>query len=253
MQEKTFIIASFIVFMSLLVILLGFITTVLLAYKKKQFAFIREFEKSQLEMQEETLRSISRELHDNVGSQLSLSRLYLTTAALNEDHPATSNISAAAELIEKILDEVRDVSRNLSLDVIRNQGLVEAIRLIVDQLASTGAYRIGFNVLGQYNYMDEQKEVILFRIFQEAINNIIRHAEATSITVIVDCSIAQVFRLCIIDNGKGFEVEQQISDNTGRGGSGLRNMQMRCRVLAANFSIKSISGKGTTIEVQLIT
>ena len=100
-------------------------------------------------------------------------------------------------------------------------GLFEAIKQLLEQLKRTGVYEIEFIVEDQYHSLEEQKEFILFRVLQEAINNIIRHAEAKPITIFLNCSKAPALQLSVRDDGKGFD--QRGSSNTGPRGSGLNN------------------------------
>ena len=117
-------------------------------------------------------------------------------------------------------------------------------------ILKSGVFIPQLNVEGQPVKTNPQKELILFRIFQEVINNIIKHAAAKK----VDIRIAfteELLNITVIDNGKGFDTTPlSISDNPAFG-LGLRNMQNRARLIGADFSITSIPGTGTTINIQL--
>ena len=112
-------------------------------------------------------------------------------------------------------------------------------------LQRTGTIETTFEVQGSPIKMDEQKELILFRMIQEALQNIVKHANATNLQVFVNYE-AQGLILNVLDNGVGFDPNGKISL-----GSGLRNMHNRSRIIGAEFNIQAAMGKGTTICITL--
>src|SRR5258708_15077529 len=134
MQDKEIVISIVIICTLLIIILIGFIAVILLLYQKKQNLFNtkligikanydKELLKTQLEMQEETFQYISREIHDNIGQFISLAKLQLNTLDLKDSRPAAQRIYDAVDLLTRALDELRDLSRRLSSQLIRNGGL----------------------------------------------------------------------------------------------------------------------------------
>ena len=178
MQEKGTLIALFGVCVALLAIMIGFIAFISLLYQKKQHAFLHQLQrvknayereglKSQLEVQEQTLKQISMEIHDNIGQFISLAKLHLNTLELREGTLEAEKVDHAVDLLSKAMDDLRDISKSLSLELIRAGGLVKAIENQVSQFQKTARYAIAFSVTGNYEYLEEQKEIILFRIVQE--------------------------------------------------------------------------------------
>lgn len=262
MQYPKAIAASFLIIVFLLALLLLFIASTVFLYQKKHRSFLDKLEetrlkyeqellKSQLEVQEDTLQHLSRELHDSVAAQFTLAKLYLSTIILPSDHPSTDKFAHVIDLLTKGLEDLRDVSKSLSLDLIRSIGLRKAIESQVIQLRKSGEFKIVYDVRGACDYDDEQKEIIVFRIFQEAINNIIRHAQATTIHILLDSTTKDQLRLIVADNGKGFAAQRLVSRADNNQPGGLRNMHVRARLIDAHITITSLPDKGTTVDLSV--
>src|SRR5882762_9719782 len=145
MQDKEIVISVVIICTLLIIILIGFITVILLLYGKNQNLFNirlegikanydKELLKTQLEIQEYTFQYISREIHDNIGQFISLAKLHLNTLDIRNNAQTTLRVKDAVELLTRALDELRDLSRSLSSEIIRNGGLTRAIEQLVVQL-----------------------------------------------------------------------------------------------------------------------
>ena len=143
--------------------------------------FDRELFKAQLEIQEQTSLENSREIHDNVGQTLTLAKLRVETLDPEGKIEEKASILEISEYIEKALDDLRHISRTMNPDIIKNRGLQKSIEMQVAFLQRGGKYNIHMVVVGEQVSFDKTNEIILFRIVQEAINNIIRHSAATDI------------------------------------------------------------------------
>lgn len=248
MSEKAYMLITFAGVIILIVCLSAFVYTMIVIYRRKQVEFEREELRIRMEVQERTAEQIAQELHDNVGHEVTLARLHLKTLEplLNDQAaPIAAEISTS---LTKTLDSIRDISKNLSSGVIA-EGLSVAISKQLDRLRSSSRFEIHYNVYGTYHYMDDKMEIVLYRIFQEAINNIVRHAHASTITVALECS-AKTFGLMVADDGKGFVLsnEDGVSERGKRFG-GLSTMRQRATLINANFQIESKIGAGTKIQV----
>ena len=242
------------------ILLLGlFILLLATLYSKKQqknrrekllmqTQFQQELLQTQLEIQEQTLKTISQEIHDNIGQVLSLAKLNLNTVNIN-DEVANKKIGDTKELVSKAINDLRDLSRSLHGDKIAELGLHESIANELKILENTGQFKTVLRTTSGSAYkLDQQKEMVLFRIFQEAINNIIKHAKANIITVEFDYK-PSAFSMNIIDNGIGFKEAELRSTQTG---IGLKSMRNRAAMIGAAFSCVSAPGNGTSIQLQLI-
>lgn len=243
---------------ALIVLLLAFCILYILAhYNKRQRFFEQEVEllklnyekellKAQLEIQEQTFQHISLELHDNVGHFISLAKLHLLTLT-EQDENFTQKISSSVDLLGTSLQEIRLLCSNLNTSNLQNNGLINIVEQHVQQLTRSGKYEVKFDVCGETVYMDERKELILYRIIQEAINNIIKHAQATEILISLNY-LQQSMELTVGDNGNGFDVDGFLKNKTSRS-SGIQNIINRSSMINAWQKIISVQGKGTTLKI----
>jgi two-component system, NarL family, sensor kinase len=248
----------FLVFISLFVlIMITFIIVILFYFEKKQRAFTHtiiavkadyemELYRTKLEIKEQTSQYISMDIHDNVGQSLSLAKMILSTLEPNENYEIKEGISETAELLEFALDNLRHIGRTLNSEIVKKGGLKNSIELQVAYIQRRGKINIQLHVNGKQIGLEETKEIFLYRIVQEAINNILRHANATSVNIYLVYSTDSL-KLQIEDNGKGFDLNAQISAPNQF--NGIYNMQNRAKLIGAEFIIESTVGRGTNIII----
>ena len=200
--------------------------------------------KSQLEIQEQTFQNISREIHDNIGQKLTLAKLLLNTIAYNEIESVKDSVNEVISIIGVSIQDLSDISRSMSSEMITNNGLIKALEFEINQLNKPGLFNLRLTVTGDAIFMEAQKELLLFRIVQESLNNIMKHAEATQIFVGVNFG-KEFIIVEIKDNGKGFNLP------LANHGNGLYNMDKRAKMLNGNCTIHSEKGKGTSITIQI--
>jgi len=248
---------SFFILISVLLILIlvTFITIIVYSYQQKQNAYNKSLEElkinhenamlqSQLEIQEQTFQNISQEIHDNIGQKLTLAKLHLNTLDFSLKDQSVLQVNNAVQIIGEAINDLSDLSRSMSSEIILNNGFIKALEFEVNQLNKPGLYQLKLIVTGDSVFMEAQKELVLFRIVQEALNNIVKHAEATCINLALHFTGQQLI-LSIHDNGKGFSKERL------RPGNGFGNMAKRAGTLNGRFDIDSVPGKGTTITIQI--
>jgi two-component system NarL family sensor kinase len=129
-------------------------------------------------------------------------------------------------------------------------GLQRAIEYELEMIQKTGTVAAKLVVEGTVTRLDKQKELILFRIVQEAFHNIIKHAEATGLQVIISYDPAKL-ELYIDDNGKGVDLTPFQEENNPNFGLGIRNMRSRAKLIGADFTMTSTIGSGTGIRIVL--
>jgi signal transduction histidine kinase len=246
----------FIVTIFLIIVATGIIMLVLV-YQKKQLQHSREkeqlrasFEKeileSKLEIQEQTMKVISQEIHDNIGQVLSLAKLNMNMMDCRAPLPLLEEkIMNTSALLGKAIQDLRDLSKAFNTDTISEMDLITSIQLELDLIKKVGDYQTSLTIEGEPFNIPNQKKLILFRIVQETLNNIIKHAKAKSISLLLSYH-PKKFILRLTDNGDGFNVSQASSL-----GLGIRNMRNRSRLIGAEFTISSEVGKGTTVEIDL--
>ena len=232
-----------------------FIITILFIYQRKTFEHrekvtmmeqnrTQELLKTQIEVQDQTLSYVSREIHDNIGQVLSFIKLSLGTLA-NTDN-AQIKIDESRELLSQVISDLRDLSKSLSYDGIKAAGLINTIKFELERINKSGLIAADITVEGDPYTFDEQRELVLFRIVQEAINNALKHANAQKLRVSLNYSPKE-FLLSIIDNGDGFYIGIL---NKPEGG-GLKNIQNRATLIGAMAQISSVPGHGSTVKITL--
>ena len=260
MQKANYDIVLFLVASTLLILLMaGFIVTILYLYRRKQLTYFKtieelklDYEKSllhtQLEIQEQTLQHISREIHDNISLSLTLAKLNLNTFDWHCPSKAKNQINCSLEQVSKAITDLSYLSKGLNSELIANQGLIEVLRSEVERLKELSLFDLNYTITGTEVFMDSQKELVIFRIIQEAFNNIIKHAKATIVKLSLHYDIDEL-KILITDNGKGFSKET-ISENR-RSSAGLNNMNKRAKVLNGKTIIQSRPESGTSVYITI--
>jgi len=253
--NRAVIITIFVITTIVVLLLLGFILAMLYLSRKRQQNFALELEKvktnfekellkTQLEIQEQTFQYISREIHDNIGQFISLAKLQLNTLDFKELKLVKGQVTHSADLLTKALDDLRDLSRSLSSETIRSNGLATAVEQQIAQLKKLEWSEVVYEVKGEYQFMDEQKEIFILRILQEAVNNIVRHSDARKVSILLNYTQTNL-SLHIADNGRGFD-PTIIGHGTS---SGISNMNKRASMIGAIFDIQSSIGTGTAVSL----
>ena len=244
----------------LLVVAIGIILLVFI-YQKKQHLYVREkeqlkvdFEKqileSKLEIQEQTFKYISQEIHDNIGQVLSLAKLTINTMTANDAEVLNEKIDSSKNLVGKAIEDLRNLSRNLNTDYITDLGLSVSVENEIKILRNASQYDIEVIREGNEYRLPHQQELIIFRIFQEVLQNIIKHAGATCITITFYYK-PNSFILEISDNGIGFNASVLNEGRKDPVGIGVLNMRHRANLISADFIINSQAGNGTVVKIKL--
>lgn len=200
--------------------------------------FENELLKSQMEVQEQTMQNVAANLHDNIGQLLSLTVVTLSTVDPCEPSRVNQKVNAASDLAKRAIKELRQLSRLIYGKELIHMGLANAIAFELDYLKNADLHTITFdsNYQPREGYYD--KEVILFRIFQEILNNAVRHADATAIHVWINQDEKEL-ALMIKDNGKGFNEEEVIKEKKGLG---LFNIRRRIALIGGHMTIAAQNG-----------
>ncbi len=213
-----------------------------------QKTFENELLKTQVETQEQTLKKIAYDLHDNIGQLLSITTITLSSINLDNKDKAAEKLAFVEDLTNRSIKEVKALSRLLHGEELVNRGLAAAIEFELEWLKRSGKFVINFDKQNFVSfYADSGKETIVFRLFQEIINNIIQHAGATEIFITL-AQIEDSFKLIIRDNGKGFDVQEALKRKTGMG---LHNITKRAAMMNGTALIKSTPESGSEIIVTI--
>ena len=212
-----------------------------------QTRFEQELLLTQLEIQEQTMKNISQEIHDNIGQTLSLVKLNLNTMDLQKEQTLPQKISNSKELLTKAIADLRSLSKSLHTDSVLASGLATAIQNELSLVEKSGVFQTRYEVKGEPLAVDPQKELLLFRIVQEALNNIIKHSKANQITIVTEFTSGRL-ALSIRDDGCGFALPAIQEDRIG---IGLRSMKNRTQLMNGTFAVSSGPASGTLIQISI--
>ena len=207
--------------------------------------FAQTLLQSQLEIQEQTLQHISRELHDNLGQVASLIKINLNVLQLQDPINAAEKIEDTKELTKQLIADIKSLSVSLGNDRIAKSGLEGAIKTEVERLNKTGYFEVTYLLKGDMPFIANDKAVILYRMVQEVLNNIVKHSDAKHISLLLTVK-ENLFILAIGDDGVGFDIAEKLKS----GGAGLTNLQNRAALIKSRLSVNSIIGKGTEIIIE---
>jgi signal transduction histidine kinase len=247
---------------ALALFLVGFIVTMLFLYQRRQHRqeqqlarmkdqYQQELLRSQLEIQETTFKSIAQELHDNIGQVLSVVKLSLSILPLEKDHVAYESVQTSRQMLNKVIFDMGNLTKSMHTDRITQIGLIEAMRFDLDALQRTGLLKVDFSVSGDEYRFEDQRSIFLYRMFQEMMNNILKHSKATHVNIAVNYLIDNKFVLKVEDNGVGFDVDKKRTTASSSSGIGLKSMTNRASLIGAQITVQSQPGKGTSIRVEL--
>ncbi len=212
-----------------------------------QSKFEKELLQTQIEIQEQTLANISQELHDNIGQSITLAKLNLNTLPVIDDEKTNTQIVNAKNILSNTLANIRDLAKSMLGEKVAEIGIEAALQNELKLLEQTGKYEISFESKGEHFLLNPQKEIVGFRIMQEALHNIIKHAEATTISFAI-VYLNNILQINLTDNGKGFNANELIATKTG---IGFKNMHNRAALIGATLNINSAPFNGTSLTLSI--
>ena len=213
---------------------------------------LRLLSRQLLSAQEEERKMISRELHDQIAQTLTGINIQLaslkTESTLNSKD-LQKKISSTQRLVEKSVDIVHRFARELRPTVLDDLGLIPALHSFMRSFAKRTGVRAHLTAFAAVERLDAAKRTVLFRVAQEALNNVARHAHASRVEVNIQ-KLPGCVCMKIIDDGKSFNVERTLHAN-GSKRLGLLGMRERLEMVGGKFVVESSPGKGTTILAQI--
>jgi two-component system NarL family sensor kinase len=202
--------------------------------------------KAIIEAEEKERIRIARELHDGIGQQLSATKMNLSAfeGAIAQKDKETYNM--LVQLVDDAVKEVRTVSHNMMPNALIRSGLSSAIRDFVHKLGSNDSLKVDLQIVGLNVRLESTTEAVLYRVLQECVSNIVKHARASHISIQL---IKHTLHLNMIieDNGRGFDTTKMSESD----GIGLRNMISRVTYLNGTIEFDSTPGKGTTVIIDI--
>jgi signal transduction histidine kinase len=213
---------------------------------------LRLLSRQLLSAQEEERKMISRELHDQIAQTLTGINIQLaslkTESTLNTKG-LQKKISSTQRLVEKSVDIVHRFARELRPTVLDDLGLIPALHSFMKSFNKRTGVRTSLTAFAAVERLDTAKRTVLFRVAQEALNNVARHAQAGRVEVSIQ-KLPDWICMKIKDDGKSFNVERTLHANGGKR-LGLLGMRERLEMVGGKFVVESSPGKGTTVFAQI--
>lgn len=202
--------------------------------------------RSVIDGQDKERNRLSRELHDSIGQSLIAVKLQLEHAETQQYSQVRAGVDVAKNKIDQTIEEVRRVCNALMPAALNEFGLESALRARCNEMSTFSGFQADFESEGAFERMDNKSKIYLYRIAQEALNNIAKHARATQVAMKL-CRDNNIIRLEVTDNGKGFIFDPVCFAQR----NGLQNMRERAQLLHGSFEIESSPGSGTKIKVTI--
>jgi len=200
--------------------------------------------------EEERLR-ISRDLHDSTAQSLIAAIHRLEDFCQTEQHlpmPRLKALLALHDQLKDLLQEIRQVSRDLRPSIIDDLGILPAVEWLTEQVTNDYKIETSLNIIGDERRFSPEIEVTVFRIVQEALRNVAKHANATKAGVTIEFKEAETM-VKVVDNGKGFALPNSLGEFSREGKLGVDGMLTRAKLVGGTLDIDSKAGQGTTLTV----
>jgi two-component system, NarL family, sensor kinase len=236
-----------------------FIVIFLIVHKKKQYGNLLEKQQmkndyqtqllqSQLEVQEQSFKYFSEEIHDNIGQLLSIVKMQLYNIRnSSKEQEIVAKAIESNELLGKAITDLRNISHTLNSGFIGSAGLADAIEKDMEYVRSAKEVACTLHRSGDEYSLAAEQELLIFRIIQEATANAIKHGSPTAIDIHLDYQPGGL-GIIVQDNGSGFDMRHDT-----KGGIGLNNMHIRAGMLKGNIEVNSVKGKGTVVKLNIKT
>ena len=213
---------------------------------------LRHLSRRLLLAQEEERKRISRELHDEIAQTLTginVRLAALKTEATRDTKGLQNKISSAQRMVEKSVDIVHRFARELRPTALDDLGLIPALHTFAKGFAKQTGIRVRLTVFAGVQQLDTVKRTVLYRVAQEALTNVARHAHASRVDISIE-KLPRAVGLTIKDNGKSFQVERVLHARKNKR-LGLLGMRERVEMVGGSLRVESAPGKGTTIRAEI--
>lgn len=246
-QEKLLIVY----FIAVLLFFAIFSVVFVIAFQRRKNKFLkeryeaeqryqRELADSKIEIQEQTLKNIAWELHDNVGQLLSVANIQLNILMNSAPEILLDQLKETKGIVQQSVQEIRSLSKVLNNEVVLKNGLLESLNVELERFKRLGYLNASLQILGDPVPLNSASEIIIFRILQEFLSNVIKHARASNLFVYLNYK-EEILDISAIDDGIGFDISQKTNS------SGMETMRGRAELLNAEYLIISEIGKGTQL------
>lgn len=202
--------------------------------------------------QEEERKQISRELHDEVVQTLigiNVQLAALGKGASDGLHTLKEKIAITQKIVAKSVDAVHQFARELRPAALDDLGLIPALHTYCKTLGDRKSIQIHLTAIGRVECLDGDQKTALYRVAQEALTNVVRHARASQVRITI-CTVANVIQMEIGDNGRAFQVRKALATSSSKR-LGLIGMRERIEMVGGSLLISSAPGRGTTVRASI--
>ena len=207
--------------------------------------FEKEILNTQSEIREETMRFIAQELHDNIAQTLTVA-----TLSLNQIDDNTTAVSNTKESLKHTIEQVKLLSKALNTENVIEDGFLKSFTFEIERLKKLNRWNIDFFNEIEFMIITKEKQVLLFRIFQELISNFIKYSQADSIVIELDEDTINYF-LTLTDDGNQYDFIANSNSSGHESGMGLRGIIRRIEILKGKIeAIKNLK-KGMEIKITI--
>ena len=204
--------------------------------------------------QENERKRIARELHNNSLQDLLVivNHIHAIESGKYGEIPqkSRSQLERIENEVLRVIDRLRKISHGLNVSVLDNTGLLPALNWLCDNVMQETGIKLSVSLVGKEHKLKSEAEVMLFRIVQEALNNIRQHSGADRAEIVLDFSLPE-FRLTISDNGCGFDLREGQQAEAEDSRMGLDIIRQRTKLMGGKLNICSAPGKGTSINIEI--
>lgn len=241
------LILLFITMTLLTVIFIFFLIGSMIRLKSRQVKREEELLLALIEERERTMNTISAEIHDNINQVLSLARMSVRMIEKTALQEQQQYIAECGSILDMAIGDLRNISHSLNATYLKNRGLIESLQEEIKWINLSKSIHCTLNVEGHFIPMAEDTELMVIRIGQEAIQNVVKHSKAQHLWIEIEYGKSS-FTMSISDDGTGFETEAEAPYSSGMG---LQSMQERCKMIKGDIDISSVKGLGTKIVLRL--
>jgi two-component system, NarL family, sensor histidine kinase UhpB len=185
---------------------------------------------------------VARELHDEVGQSLTALLLQLDRAAKQAGAPLRDQVAEAQEAARSTLEDVRRIALELRPEALDDLGLISALEALCDRLAERTGLRVARRLARDFPALGEEAELVIYRVAQEALTNVVRHSGAATAQLRLDHR-ADMVTLVVVDEGRGLDPDAD--------GGGLRGMRERAMLIGADLSVESRPAGGVAVRLEV--
>jgi two-component system, NarL family, sensor kinase len=228
----------------ILVALVIFFAITIVRYQRKKVAGHLTSVREQFTYLDEERERIAADLHDDLGASLSAIKLWLQRLK-NLDKESASVISFSQLHLDEAMQKLRNTSFNLMPGVLQREGLNEALKDLIDLMIYPTSIKVDYHC--EIDHFDKRKSLHIYRIAQEILNNIVKHANATRVAFNI-YAVKNNIVLHIADDGKGFDINKIKKENKG---SGLKNILARADILQAKIYLTAQEEKGVDYLIEI--